>query len=185
MKFFPLIKYPFLIVILLLSMFYLSSSFALIPVIQKLLFIVVPIICVAAGILGMRIIYKACPLPLKLKHWIAMISFSIIMGTLILFGFYISSISSKTEGLFTSYENTFRFKNITFYTYETGLFGPITHVRYSEKGEWVSHSIDKIPFRCYADSVRIEKKDTSFLIFAENQKFIFLPKSKKLVTVPD
>jgi len=33
--------------------------------------------------------------------------------------------------------------------------------------------------------VRIEQKDTGFLIFAENQKFIFLPKSKKLVTVPD
>ncbi len=63
------------------------------------------------------------------------------------------------------------------------LHAMIAEHKASEKGEWVSHSIDKIPFRCYADSVRIEQKDTGFLIFAENQKLpVLYPKNR--TTVP-
>lgn len=184
MKFFSKYKYSFLIVILLLAMYFISSTVALLPNIQKLLFIVIPAICILLGILEIRRIYKSYSVPLKVKNWIAIIGFSILIGVLIFFGAAFSSISSKAEGMFTSYIHSYKFNDITFYTYETGLMGIYTHFRYSEKSEWISHSIDNMSFSCRADSVHIEQKDTSFLMSSPVQKYIFLPKSKKLIMLP-
>ena len=165
-------------------MYFVNSTYALLPNIQKLLLIVIPVVCIFLGVMEIRRIYKSYFSPLKLKNWIAIISFSIILGLLIFFGYALSSFSSKAEGMFTIYMYAYKFNNITFYTYETGLMGTRTHVRYSEKSEWISHSIDNMSFSCNADSVHIEQKDTTFLMSSPVQKYIFLPKSKKVIMLP-
>ena len=184
MKFFAKYKYSFVVVTLLLSMYFVSSTYALRPNIHKLLFIVIPVISILSGIMEIRRVYRSYSLPLKARNWILLISYSIMIGVLIFFGTALSSLSSKDEGLFTTYQHAYKFNNITFYTYETGLMGIWTHIRYSEKNELISHSIDNMTFSCRADSVHIELKDTSFLMISPIQKYIFLPKSKKLIMLP-
>ena len=184
MKFFVKYKYPILILILLLAMYLINSTYALLPNIQKLLLIVIPVICIFLGVMEIRRIYKSYSLPLKLKNWIAIISFGIIIGLLIFFGYALSSFSSKADGIFTTYMHNYKFNNITFYTYETNFIGTYTHVWYREKKEWISHSIDNMSFSCSADSVHIEQKDTSFLMSSPKQKYIFFPKSKKVIVLP-
>jgi len=186
MKHFALLKYAFLIIILLLAMCLVCSSFTLLTNIQNLLVTVISVACVLLGVIGIIKMYRSFPSPLKVKHWIAVISSGIIIAGLILFSRFYIMISCNPAGFFATHVNTYELNNFTFYTYQTSMAGTTsTDVRYSEKGEWVSHSIDNMFLRCSADSVSIQQKDTGFLITAQKQKFIFLPKSKKLIDISD
>ncbi len=184
MNHFSLLKQVLLIIILLLSMLFVCSTFTLLTNIQNLLVTIISVTCMLLGVIGIIKMYKSFPSPLKVKHWIAIIISSIIIPGLILFSMFYVKISCTPAGFFATHVNTYKLNNFTFYTYQTGLLGTTsTNVRYSAKGEWVSHSIDNMFLPCSADSVSIQQKDTCFLIIAQKQKFIFLPKSKKVINI--
>lgn len=183
-KSFSLLKYAFLIILLLLVLVLVSSTFTLLTNIQNLFVTIISVTCLILGVTGIIKMYKSFPSPLKVKHWIAIISSSIIIAGFIMLSVFYVTIFCKPAGLLATHVNTYNINNFTFYTYQTSLMGTTsTHVRYSNKHEWVSHSIDHMFLFCSADSVSIQQKDTGFLIISPKQKFIFLPKYKKVIDI--
>ncbi len=184
MKRFPFLKYAFFILVLLSTMFFVSSIFTLLTNIQNTIVTIISITCVLVGVVGIIKLYKSFSSPLKAKHWIAIISSSIIITGFILFSVFYVVTFYTPAGFFSTHVNTYKINNFTFYTYQTSLMGTTsTQVRYSNNHEWVSHSIDNMFLPCSADSVSIQQKDTGFLIIAQNYKFMFLPKSKKVIDI--
>ncbi|MGZ5511678.1 MAG: hypothetical protein ACXWFC_14580 [Nitrososphaeraceae archaeon] len=177
-------KYIFLIIVLLSAMLFISNTFTLLTNIQNFFVTIISVTCVLLGVIVIVKMYNSFISPLKPKYWIAIISSGIIITGLILFSVIYVIAFCTPEGFFATHVNTYKLKNFTFYTYETSFAGTTsTSVRYSAKRELISHSVENMFLPCSADSVSIQQKDTSFLIIAQKQKFLFLPKSKKVIDI--
>jgi hypothetical protein len=162
----------------------LTSSIAFIPSWNKALFIATLVIGAVCLIALLRSVYLRYPQPLKPVQWLIIFLLAILMGAIGFFGMAYASIDHKTTGLFSRYANRYPFSSITFYTYNTGLMGTLTHVYYSRRGEIISHEIRSIQFWNEPDSIRIEQKGEDYLIYSPKRKFLFRRVSRVVEEIP-
>ena len=151
----------------------LTRSIAFIPSWNKGLLIASIIICSGLFIAFLWSFYRSYYQPMKPVQWLSLFLLGILVAGLVFFGTAFARIDNKTTGMFSHYINSYSFGKVKFHIYRTSLLGTNVYVRYSRRGEIVSHRIDNIFFWNDPDSVKIEQKGNDYLIYTPKKKYLF------------